>query len=318
MSEHIDVVAAAALLQEADDILILTHGSPDGDTLGSGFGLCRGLRQLGKRAQVVCADPMPEKYAYMIPPEQSFEPAFLCAVDVADPKLMGRFAELADKVQLTIDHHVSNTGYAQKLLLKSDYGATAMAVLEVLDALKVTIDPDIAACLYTGIATDTGCFKYTNTTSRTHHMAARLIECGAPAGRINREMFDIKSRARLELERQALESIRFFFSDRCAVMVITQRMLQETGASEGDLEGLSPIPRQIEGVWVGVTMREKAQGQYKVSLRTGEHADACRICTRLGGGGHARAAGCTVSGAADEAVDAVLSAIAADLPEIAL
>ena len=316
MSEHIDVAAAAALLQQADDIRILTHISPDGDTLGCGFGLCRGLRQLGKRAQVVCADPIPDKYAYMIPPEQDFAPAFLCAVDVADPKLLGAYASLEPEIRLAIDHHPSNTGYAQKLLLKSDYGAASMAVLEVLDALGVEIDADIAACLYTGIATDTGCFKYTNTSPLTHRMAARLMECGAPAGAINREMFDMKTRARIELERQALDSIRFAFHDRCAVMAITQRMIADTGATEGDMEGLAPIPRQIEGVWVGVTLREKADGQYKISLRTGEHADASQICARLGGGGHARAAGCSLTGTLEEAVATVLDTVAAALPEI--
>ncbi len=99
-------------------------------------------------------------------------------------------------------------------------------------------------------------------------------------------------------------------------MTITRKMISDAGAAEGDLEGLAPLPRQIEGVWVGVTMREKEDGRYKVSLRTGTHADASKICARLGGGGHVCAAGCTVSGSAQEAVDTVLSAIAAELPEI--
>ena len=315
-STPIDAAGAALLLRGAEDIHILTHTSPDGDTLGSGFGLCRALRALGKRAQVLCADPIPEKYRYMIPEEQHFSPSFLCAVDVADPQLLGAYADLAESVTLAMDHHPSHTGYASHLLLRSDYGAASMAVLEVIDALGVPIDADMAACLYTGIATDTGCFKYPNTTPKTHLMAARLMECGAPAGAINREMFDMKSRARLEIERQALAGIRFAFRDRCAVMTITRKMIAEAGAAEGDLEGLAPLPRQIEGVWVGVTMREKEDGRYKVSLRTGNHADASQICARLGGGGHVRAAGCTVCGTAQEAVDTVLSAILAELPEI--
>mgnify|MGYP004646918905 FL=1 len=316
MSRPVDAAGAALLLRDAEDIHILTHTFPDGDTLGCGFGLCRALRALGKRAQVLCADPIPEKYGYMLLPEQNFKPAFLCAVDVADPQLLGSYAPLAASVALAIDHHPSQTGYAGHLLLRSDYGAAAMAVLEVIDALGVPVDADMAACLYTGIATDTGCFKYSNTTPKTHLMAARLMECGAPADAINREMFDMKSRARLEIERQALAGIRFAFGDRCAVMTITRKMISDAGAAEGDLEGLAPLPRQIEGVWVGVTMREKEDGRYKVSLRTGTHVDASKICARLGGGGHVCAAGCTVSGSAQEAVDTVLSAIAAELPEI--
>ena len=283
MSRPVDAAGAAQLLRDAEDIHILTHTFPDGDTLGCGFGLCRALRALGKRAQVLCADLIPEKYGYMLLPEQDFEPAFLCAVDVADPQLLGSYAPLAASVALAIDHHPSQTMWE-------------LAV--------------------SGIATDTGCFKYSNTTPKTHLMAARLMECGAPADAINREMFDMKSRARLEIERQALAGIRFAFGDRCAVMTITRKMISDAGAAEGDLEGLAPLPRQIEGVWVGVTMREKEDGRYKVSLRTGTHADASKICARLGGGGHVCAAGCTVSGSAQEAVDTVLSAIAAELPEI--
>ena len=318
MSTRVTVAEAASLLAASDRILILTHQFPDGDTLGSGFALCRALRALGKQAQVVCSDPFPEKYQYMFEdlPEQVFEPQFICAVDVADEALLGaKLRPLADKVDLCIDHHASHREYEQRLLLQ-DVGANAMIVMQVIEALGVPLNAEIADCLYTGIATDTGCFKYSNVSPDTFRMAATLMEAGAHCEPINRAMFDIKSRARLQLEQMALSSITYHYKNRVAVMIISHEMLEQSGATEDDMEGLSPLPRQIEGVWVGLTLRLKDDGNYKVSVRTGNHADAAHICGLLGGGGHARAAGCTLSGTAEQVVATLLDAVKRSVPRI--
>lgn len=312
MSEMVTAAGAASLLRAADRILILVHQYPDGDTLGSGFALCRALLRLGKTARVECSDHIPEKYDYLregltMP---AFEPAFVCAVDVADTNLLGEtLAGYADRVDLCIDHHGSNGQYARSLLLRADYAATAMLVREVIAALGVELDSAIADGIYTGMATDTGCFQYANTTADTLRMAAEMLDCGARSEMINRTMFDLKSRARVELERLALDSMRFYLNDRCAVMMITKDMIARSGVQENDMEGLAPLPRQIEGVWVGVTLREKQDGSYKVSVRTGSHADASEICRKLGGGGHQRASGCTVEGPAARAVKTVVAAV---------
>lgn len=320
MSERITVSQAAEILKDADRILILTHQFPDGDTLGSGYALCRALRVLGKQARVICNDPIPEKYEYMIDgmEEQTFEPAFVCAVDVADSRLLGEGLEpYAAQTVLCIDHHGSHRDFEKNLVLDAEMGATAMLILQVIEELGVTVDTAMADCLYTGIATDTGCFKYSNTTPLTHRMAAQLMEAGAHAEPINRAMFDIKSRARLALEQQALQSMEFYDGGRVAVMKITEEMMQQSGAAEFDLEGLSPLPRQIEGVWVGITLRQKADGSYKISVRTGAHADAAAICGLLGGGGHARAAGCTLSGSDEQIVSCLREAIYTSVPRLA-
>ncbi|HIW73309.1 MAG TPA: bifunctional oligoribonuclease/PAP phosphatase NrnA [Firmicutes bacterium] len=312
MSEPISAAAAADRLRGADRIVLLTHQYPDGDTLGCGFALCRALQKLGKTVRVECPDEIPEKYGYLSEgvPCPAFEPAFVCAVDVADARLLGPLEGVyAGRIALCIDHHGSNTGYARELVLRADYAAAAMVVREVIAALGVEPDRGIAECLYTGIATDTGCFKYSNTTAQTLRMAAEMLDFGVNNEMINRTMFDVKTRARVELERQALDSMRFYLEGRCAVMLVTNAMIARSGAGENDLEGLAPIPRQIEGVWVGVTMREKKDGSFKVSVRTGNHADASAICTRLGGGGHLRAAGCTLAGPAERAVEAVLDVV---------
>lgn len=318
MSKTVTVQEAAQLLLDADDILILTHQYPDGDTLGSGYGLCLGLRSLGKRARVVCSDPIPEKYEYMAvqAPCEEFEPRFICAVDVADTKLLGSLAAFEGRVDLAIDHHGSHKDFQDHLFLDAQSPATALLIYDVLLAMGVSVDSHMAECLYTGIATDTGCFKYGNTTPKAHRVAAQLMELGARYEMINRSMFDIKSRARVELERLALESMEFYYGGRCAVMVISNDMLEQSGAQENDMEGLAPIPRQIEGVWVGITLRQKPDGGFKVSVRTGNHADASAICTLLGGGGHRQAAGCAMKGPAQAAIQRMLEAVAQATPDI--
>lgn len=308
----IKTIDAARFLKESDNILILSHHFPDGDTLGSAYALAMALLKLGKRTRVECSDPIPSKYRYFtsIPDFPEFEPECVVAVDIADPQLFGfKLQHYAERIDLCIDHHASNSHYAKRLLLQ-ETGATAEIIWRVIAAMGVEPDFDIAQAVYTGITTDTGCFRYSNTTAQTHRIAAELMELGVEAARINRIMFEVKTRARFEMERAALDSVEYYFGGRCAVMYITQQMIRDTGAKDSDLEGLPPLTRQIEGVKIGVTIREKADGSYKVSLRTGASYDASVICKALGGGGHARAAGCTLDGTREEARDTVLAAVA--------
>ena len=311
-NKQITLEQTAKLLLHADNILVLCHQYPDGDTIGSAAGLCLALQRLGKRVRIACNDPFPSKYDYMTAPIalQDFAPDFICAVDVADSKLLGANMQVyADKIDLCIDHHGTNTGYAKQVLLNAEDAATTMLIFNLLKYLGVQLDSEIAACLYTGIVTDTGCFKYSNTTAWAHRIAADCMETGIPYDMINRVMFDTKSRARIELERRALEGISFYFNDRLAIMAITNEMIAQSGATEDDLEGLPPLVRQIEGVWVGVTLREHADGGFKVSMRTGKHANASDLCKLLGGGGHAAAAGCRIDLPLQEATDKLIHVV---------
>ncbi len=316
MGRRVSIAEAAALLREQDDILILCHKSPDGDTLGSGYGLLHGLHSLGKRARVECSDLIAERYSYLFPEEvQDFEPKYVVAVDVADTTLLGDKLSLwADKVDLCLDHHGSNRDYANHLLLEADSAAACEVIYLVLKELGVAITEKIADCIYTGIATDTGCFRYSNTTVRTHRMAAELMELGCHFQKINQLMFETMRRSRLAVEKEALETLEYHFNDRCAMITLTRDMVEGNNATDDELDGLSAIPRQIEGVWVGVTMKQyKNRAGYKISLRTTEEADASAICSRLGGGGHARAAGCAIDGDWETARTAILKAISEEL-----
>lgn len=298
----VDIKQTAALLRQNDGFLLLCHRYPDGDTIGSAFALQRAVMALGKKARVICADLIPSKYGYLFDDieTEDFSEKFVVAVDVADPKLLGLLEEeYGQRVDLCIDHHGSNLGYAKNLLLDSSASATGEIIYHLLPELGVKLDRHIADALFTALSTDTGCFRYGNTTPQTMRIAAELMELGIDAAGINRAMFETKSRARMEIERAIYATLEYWFGGQCAVICLTDEMINEAGAGDGDLEGLAPIPKRIEGVKIGVTMRE-GDGGYKVSVRTSPGLNACDICKRFGGGGHPAASGCFIEGSADE------------------
>ena len=294
MSKLISKAETAEFLKNHDKYTILTHSHPDGDTLGSAFALCSALRALGKKANVKCPDAIPHKFDYLtVDGEQEFIPETVISVDVADDKLLGPLRdEYKDKVKLAIDHHSTNVGFADNLYLEGDSAAAAECVYIIVKELGAEVTPFIASCLYTGMATDTGCFKFSNTTPRTHIFAAELMQFGADYDEINRVMFEVKSQSRLEMERRVLNGIEYICDGRCAIVTVTQQMIKETGCDSSDMDGIAAMSRQIEGVLIGITVREKSDGKWKISLRTFEPYDAAEICQRFGGGGHKRAAGC--------------------------
>ena len=287
----ISVKECADILREKDNILILTHANPDGDTLGSGFALCRALMKIGKICAVINADDIPKKYNYLFDDivEIKFKPDYVVAVDVATVNLLGGLEEQY-KIDMCIDHHSTNTEYANLLLLE-DVPAACQIMYEVVLALGVEVDKKIADCLYTGLTTDTGCFRYDSTTAQTYRVAADLIDAGADNGRINRIMFETKSKTYARLERLAIESMRFYEHERVAVITVTQEMFQLTGSNAQETEGLAPLTRQIEGVEIGITIQERPDGTCKASIRTFESVNAAKLAACFGGG-HAQAAGC--------------------------
>lgn len=301
----VDLKGVASLLKQRERVAVLCHQSPDGDTLGSAAALCLALQRLGKQARMECSDPFPQKYDYMLAPVQreAFEPDLVLAVDVADEKLLGeKLGGLyGGRVELCVDHHASHRQFAPLFYVDAAAAAAAEIIFELVGLLGVQMDKEIANCLFTGISTDTGCFRYGNATPRTHRIAAQLMEAGAQAADINTRMFETKTRARIELERMVLGNLEFYENGQCALISITREMMVRSGAEENDLEGLAPIPRKIEGVKIGLTLREKENGSYKISVRTAPEIDASELCKRLGGGGHRQAAGCTVEGGLERA-----------------
>ena len=244
--------------------------------------------------------------------EGDFEPHFVVAVDVAGIQLFGdseAVQKYAQRVDLCIDHHTSNSGYASALLLDGEAAATAELLYDMFSEMGAPITPLVADCLYTGLSTDTGCFKFTNTTARTHIVAAKLMEAGANTVKLNSLLFESKSRSRIALERFALENLEYYFEGRCALICLTREQIEASGVEPSELEGITAIPRMIEGVEVGLTMRQQPSGSYKASIRTTLGVDASAIAAHLCGGGHKQAAGCEILGSTDNAKAALLSEV---------
>lgn len=300
----IDSDRVAELLQEKDNILILTHKNPDGDTLGCGVALCRVLQGLGKNARVENSDIIPKRYSYLFEDLQvmDFEPEFIVAVDVADTKLLGERLEglYSDRVDLCIDHHGSNREFAKELYLRSEDGAASLSLYRIIKKMGVPVTPQIATALYTGLSTDTGCFRYSNASSECYRVAAELIDSGADSARINVLMFETKPLSYFRLLTEVLAGMRTFCDGRVIVLKVTRDMFDRTGATPDQCDAIAAMSRQVEGALCGITMKEKQGGGYKLSLRTHEPLDAAQLCGLLSGGGHARAAGCD-SGEDEEA-----------------
>ncbi len=312
MTEPLHVEQAAAKLRDADNILILCHKNPDGDTIGCGSALYDALASLGKTAAVLCADPIPRRFRYTQPRlfRGEFEPSLVVAVDVAGLQLFGDTGLMpaySRRVDLCIDHHAGNNGYAQYTLLDAGAAATAELLCEVIEAMGVEIDPHMADCLYTGLATDTGCFRFANTTAKTHRIAARLIEAGARVEELNTILFATKTRGQMEAERMARSHLEYALDGSCAIIWLDRDEIEASQADPSDLEELTALPIGIEGVKIGLTFRQQPSGSWRVSIRTVKGVDAVAVARRLGGGGHLRAAGCELLGTLDNAKSAVLA-----------
>lgn len=307
----VDLQTVIERLKEKDNIVILLHQFPDGDTIGCGYSLYFALTALGKKARVECADGIGARYGYITEGVEfeDFTPEFIVAVDVADRKLLGAKAEEYPHIDLCIDHHGSNDGYADESYVDASSAAACEILYEVVKSLCGEVSQRAAAALYTGISTDTGCFKFTNTTAKTHIIAAELMKTGIDYGEINRIMFDTKSKARLLVEKEALNTIKFLCDDKVAIMTITKEMRETSGAHDSELEGITGLPRTIEGVILGLTIRERNDTNIcKISARSHEPISASDFCARFGGGGHARAAGCEINLPKDKTFEALAKA----------
>lgn len=306
----INLYELSGYLKEHDNYEILTHAYPDGDTLGSGFALCLALQQIGKNARVITTN-IPSKFTYLLKgvKEQDFEAETIISTDVAADSLLGSNMEkYAGRIDVCIDHHGSNTITAKEKFVDRFAAANCEIIYKLFRRMNVKITEQIADCLYTGISTDTGCFRYTNTTSETMRVAAQLMDFGCNTEYINKVMFETKSKTKIQIEHAVYDTMTYCADGRCAIIYTTLDMFKSLDVGDDEMEGLASIPRQIEGVLMGITMREKEGGFFKISVRTNCGINASEFCSQFGGGGHPAAAGCTVEGTLDEVRNKLIEA----------
>jgi len=315
----LDLGQTADWLDGRDNFMIITHRRPDGDTTGSAGALAQGLREYGKTAYIL---PNPETTPRFLPyieeyyAPEGFEPDFIITVDAASYDVFYDEARRYEgNISLCIDHHESNKKYAKYTYLDSSHASCGEIVYDLLIELSGEISPRTAECLYVAVTTDTGCFVYANTTANTLHTAACLVEAGAPQKELNKLLFRTKTMSRIKIEGLVYSHIEFFFGGNAAIMVITNEMMQESGADEDDIDDISGIPIVIKGVRVGIILRELSCGTGKGSIRTMPGVNANEIATRFGGGGHQMAAGFTFNVPVEEIKDKLLGILPEFLPE---
>ncbi|PYK06722.1 MAG: DHH family phosphoesterase [Verrucomicrobia bacterium] len=308
------------VLREHQRFAILSHVRPDGDALGSQLALALSLQQLGKNVRVWNEDGMLEKYSFLPrselltkPPSPAADVDVAIALDTAIQNRLGTaFAAVGSaRIWINIDHHRSNPGYGDLVIVDSNAPATGEIIFNLIKSQGLPLNHDIAENLYAAISTDTGSFQYPKTSARTFEIAAELVRVGGlDVGKISQQLYENYPRRRLELLRELLRTMRFEFSGQAASFSLTLKTAADLHVLPEDNEGLIDHLRAIRGVIVAVFFEELADGKVRVSMRSKDEAvDVCAICQKFGGGGHTLAAGARVRGSLAEVEEKVLEEI---------
>ncbi len=313
-----------SFIREAGRILLCTHVSPDGDTIGSALALRAALMKMGKQVEAVCADDVPQLLMLLQGAGKILKPAQLngesfdlaIAVDVADRNRLGECAPLffAAGRTMQIDHHGTNPNYADMNVVSAQASATGLLMYELIRSLDVDLDADIATCLYAAIAMDTGNFSFDNTTADAFHVIGELMAYGLPIARLNRILFRERSREQVLVLARALSTLTFYHSGQITGMQLRQADLLACGAKGEHVEAVVNFGIDITGVSMTFLAREVESGT-KFSLRAVEGCNVARLAAQFGGGGHALAAGCTMNHGLAQAVEIMVSAMEKSLED---
>lgn len=288
---------------KSENVYIVSHVQPDGDNLGSCLSLALAMKKIKKEVYILKVDETPSDFLFlpgidMIKDyEDNDEIDLLIAVDASDIDRLGKNKNLINsaKTVINIDHHISNTGFGNINVVDSNASATGELIYKLINEIKIDIDEDIATCIYTAISTDTGSFMYDNTTAETHEIASKLIKHGANKEDININIYQNRSLERTQLFIKSLSSLDMYFDDQVAIVKITQDMLKETATTMEDTEGIISFVRDIGPVEVAVLLKETNDEETKVSMRSKRFVDVAKLTSVFNGGGHKKAAGCTIN-----------------------
>jgi bifunctional oligoribonuclease and PAP phosphatase NrnA len=305
------------VLREHQKFAVLSHVRPDGDALGSQLALGLALQQLGKDVRIWNEEGMLEKYSFLPraelltkPPATAEHVDVAIALDTAIQSRLGTpLAAIGSaKIWINIDHHISNPGYGDLVIIDPSAPAVGEIIFRLIKSQGLPFDHDIAENLFAAISTDTGSFQYPKTSARTFEIAAELVCAGnLDVGKISQHLYENYPRRRLELLRELLRTMRFGECGRVASFSLSLKTAAELGVIPEDNEGLIDHLRAVRGVIVAVFFEELSDGKVRVSMRSkDERVDVCAICQKFGGGGHALAAGARVRGTLPEVEKKVL------------
>ena len=305
----------AAFLRQHDHYAIVSHTRPDGDTLGSTAALCRCLRAMGKTAHVLTNAEATARYAWLHDglTKDSPEPGdTIVSVDVASPGMLPKDRkDLEGKIALRIDHHGAATSFTEYELVEPETAACGEIIYELICLLGVQMDPEMADAVYVATSTDTGCFRFSNTTDHTFLTAAACLKAGARVFRLNQQLFEINSLAKMKIQSWIVENMKLISGGKLALVAIPKEVELSLGVTEDDMDNISNFPRTIEGVCLAATLRETKSGGTKISVRAVPGYDATRITVPFGGGGHKGAAGASLDMPIAEAAKKVEAALLA-------
>lgn len=312
---------AARMLSQKKNTLIIFHVHPDGDAVGSAFALRAFVEASGGRAVCLCADEIPERLLFAAEEQpdvscvpEDFEVELCVTVDTASPGQMGSLFEIyGDRVDLMIDHHGKGTPYADHCVLPKA-SASGEVLYEILtmaaESCGIQLTDRINALLYTAISSDTGCFRYNNATETTYRIAADLVGKGVPAADINHKLFGIKTLKQMQVEHAGFERMNLYRDGRIAIITFPYDLKKQYGADDEHLETLIDVARCVKGVEVAAVIKQPSvENKFRVSMRSSSDFDVSEVCAHYGGGGHVRAAGCTVT--ADSILSAEMSIVVA-------
>ena len=303
----------AEYLLNHDNYCILSHRRPDGDTLGSTAALCLGLRQMGKTAHVLRNPEITDHFRWLhegLTKETAEEGDCLVTVDVASPSMLPlAFQHLLGRIDLRIDHHASATSFTDWELVDGGSASCAEVVWDVLKWMGVRADRAIAEATYVGVSTDTGCFRYANTTDHTFSVAAECARGGARVYELNQELFETNTLGRLRMQAWIVDHMKMIRGGEMAIVAIPKAVEAEIGVTEDDMDNISSFPRTVAGVCMAATLRETNDDGTKISVRAIPGYDATKVTVQFGGGGHKGAAGASLKMSLEEAAKAVEKAM---------
>ena len=303
MSDYkiLDAAACAKRILELEHPLVLMHVRPDGDTVGSAAALMYIFHKLGKAPLWACSDPIPERLEFLLKDYREayryeYDSSTVVTVDIPTKEQIGEIYDFMPRADLMIDHHEVGAPFADNFIVPgaSSAGEVVMLVVEELIKMgKIELDERLAYPLYAAISSDTGCFRYSNATPDTMRRGATLVECGIDSADINHRLFNSKTPRQLRAEAFVAEKIETAFSEKVAYATVTKRERERLDVLLEHMETAIDVVRSVAFVEISFVIKETDRGEFKASLRSTE-ADVAAVCARFGGGGHVRAAGCTV------------------------